>query len=189
MAQVRAVLLLGPAGAGKIAAARRMAEGLPELDRETSLEAAWIWWGARLVEHGIPVTKAPFRAPHHTVSEAGLVGSVGKRLYPGEASLAHGGCLVLDELPEFRRSSVESLGRVLKAGVARFGGADLPARPAIVCATANLCGCGWLGGPRPCVCKPDALVRWTARLLEYCQILGVAEIVPVQYPEVVARTA
>lgn len=179
---MKIVLLLGPAGAGKISAARRMTSEIPDLDHETSLEAAWIHWGARLVEYGVPVVKAPFRAPHYTVSEAGLVGSPGKRVFPGEASLAHGGCLVLDELPEFRRSSLEALSRVLKSGESLLSGAALPSKPALVCATANLCGCGWLGGPRPCICEPESVDRWMARLLNYCDTLGVQEVIPVQYP-------
>jgi magnesium chelatase family protein len=111
---------------------------------------------------------------------------------PGEASLAHGGCLVLDELPEFRKSCVQALACVVRDGESRTvrKGVDatIPSKPALVVACANLCACGWLGSPRPCVCKPDAVERWTARLLELCEILGVTEIVPVQYPDL-ARSA
>lgn len=180
----RIVLLHGALGAGKIITARQMASEL-ELDPQTSLEVTWVYWATRLVEYGVPVTGAPFRAPHHTVSESGLLGDqfgTGK-IRLGEVSLAHGGCLMLDELPEFRRSCVEALGRVLRGGMclAKHGN-KLPAKPALVVACANLCACGWLGSTRPCVCKPDAYGRWQSRLMEYCYLLGVTKVIPVSRP-------
>ncbi len=160
---------------------------LPALEGRTLLEASWIWWGSRLMDSTVGFKAAPFRAPHHTVSEAGLVGGVGKRVMPGEVSLAHGGCLVLDELPEFRKSCVERVGQALRAGEVRLGETALPTRPSLVCATASVCPCGYLGTPRPCVCKGDAIVRWVARMVEYAQLLGVKEILPVLYPAFVER--
>lgn len=181
---MKATLLLGPPGSGKTTLARKMASELPALEGATLVEASWIWWGSRLVDSAVGFSKAPFRAPHHTVSEAGLVGGGWKVARPGEASLAHGGCLFLDEIGEFRRSCVESLARVLKAGESRLLGSCetvIPARPAIVVLASCVCPCGWTGTPRPCVCKADHVVSWTKRLVEYCDMLGVTEIVPMPY--------
>lgn len=178
--QMKIVLLLGPVGSGKVSMARRMASELPEPPADVSLEAAWIRLGSGITGPGLTGAKTPFRAPHHTVSNAGLIGSLGRRVYPGEVSLAHGGCLLLDELPEFRRSCIESAGLALKAGTTVIGDSVVPSRPALVVACSNLCACGMRGGPRPCTCKPDSVVRWTYDLVEYCGLLGVTEIIPVR---------
>lgn len=160
---MRGVLFMGPLGSGKVWSARRMAEALPMRLGEAAVETAWIHYGARLLE-GPPelAMPAPFRAPHHTVSTYGLIGSpVKDGMRPGEVSLAHGGCLLLDELVEFRKDAVRELGRVLKEGKSGF----LPARPALVCATAT---------------PPDEMsrfLRWAERVMEYGELLGLTEIV------------
>lgn len=188
----RRVLLVGPPGSGKIALARRMAAALPAPDHRTAVERAGIL-DAAYASSNEPMDErmlAAFRAPHHTVSEAGLVGGGGTRVRPGEASLAHGGCLVLDEIAEFRRSAIEALGYALRNGVARHirGGHEVvfPARPALVVACANVCPCGRRGteggiARLACTCSPESLARWSARLVEFCDALGITEIVALHY--------
>jgi magnesium chelatase family protein len=165
---MKSILLLGPPGSGKVKLARNMA-----LDLGTV-----------------------FRAPHHTVSEAGLVGIanpiggglahdgqyafVPMRVYPGEATLANDGCLFLDELAEFRRSAVERLGDVLRAGLHRVS-KDIQIRtaPALLVASSNVCPCGMagtMGTMRSCHCTVGQLERWNERLVEYCDLLGIQEI-------------
>jgi magnesium chelatase family protein len=109
----------------------------------------------------------PFRAPHHTVSFAGLVGG-GSPPAAGEVTLAHGGVLFLDELPEFRRDALEALRTPLEEGCVRIGRAtgrlELPARFRLVCAM-NPCPCGYLGHPRvPCRCPPALVDRYRGRV-------------------------
>jgi magnesium chelatase family protein len=177
-----------------------MTEALPPLSEAARVETTWIHYGAGILHtwnHATPMARGVFRAPHHTVSANGLLGSndlvrkvdpktfrptedTYRRLRPGEVSLAHNGCLVLDELPEFRQSCIDSLGHALRWGTIH----GIPACPALVLATSTLCPCGRLGGPSACTCKPDAIARWTDRLLRLCDLLGVTEIVPVAYPSV-----
>jgi len=113
---------------------------------------------------------APFRAPHHTVSVAGLIGGgpVHDMPRPGEVSLAHGGVLLLDEWPEFARGAQQALLHTLDRGTARFertGGTwAYPARPSLVIAVRTPCPCGYLGHPdRACVDSPAAVARWRDR--------------------------
>jgi magnesium chelatase family protein len=162
------LLFVGPPGSGKTLLARLMPTILPALELEEAIECTAIHSvaGTLPAETGI-VTQRPFRAPHHSVSEAGLVGG-GDIPRPGEVSLAHHGVLFLDELAEFRRSAIEALRQPLEDGkvcIARARArAWFPARPLLVAAV-NPCPCGYYGHPRlPCRCSDAVRDRYQARL-------------------------
>jgi magnesium chelatase family protein len=158
------LLLIGPPGSGKLVLARLAAALLPPPDERTIREALALHSVAGLID-GLPTGAPPFRAPHHSVSDAGLVGG-GSMPRPGEVSLAHGGCLVLDELPEFRQRALQCLASVLRAGESRLARSRVlafPARPALVVGLANPCPCGYHGTARPCRCSPARREQYRAR--------------------------
>lgn len=147
--------------------ATRLAGILPPLDETEALEAAAVRSIAGLPVDPARFLERPTRAPHHSASAAALVGG-GPIPRPGEISLAHQGCLFLDELPEFDRRVLETLreplesGRILISRAARQ--AEFPARFQLVAAM-NPCPCGHAGDPSgACRCTPDAIARYTARL-------------------------
>ncbi|MEM9667263.1 MAG: YifB family Mg chelatase-like AAA ATPase, partial [Bacteroidota bacterium] len=162
------LLMIGPPGAGKTMLAKRLPGLLPPLTADEALETMAIRSvvGGLMDPAGLAIQR-PFRAPHHTVSDAGLCGG-GSPPRPGEISLAHHGLLFLDELPEFKRSVLEVLRQPLEAGYIDLcrarSSVRYPARFMLV-ASMNPCPCGHLNDPaRPCVCTPAQVQRYLHRI-------------------------
>jgi magnesium chelatase family protein len=162
------MLMIGPPGGGKTMLARRIPSILPPLTHAEALEVTAVHSVAGLLpsESGLVMVR-PFRAPHHTVSDAGLVGG-GAPPRPGEVSLAHRGVLFLDELAEFRRSAIEALRQPLEDGVLTIARAreraTFPARPMLVAAV-NPCPCGYAGDPGGrCQCGEHRIHAYRAKL-------------------------
>ncbi|HEX7058368.1 MAG TPA: YifB family Mg chelatase-like AAA ATPase [Solirubrobacterales bacterium] len=159
------LLMIGPPGAGKSLAASRLPSILPPLASEEALEVARIASACGRLRGG-PISGRPFRAPHHTISPAGLVGG-GNPPNPGEATQAHRGVLFLDELCEFRRDTLEALRAPLETGrvsISRAGSwRQLPCRFMLVAAS-NPCPCGRGDADPECSCAPIAVQRYQGRL-------------------------
>jgi magnesium chelatase family protein len=161
------LLMVGPPGSGKTLLARRLPGILPRLALDAALEATRIHSAAGTLGSASLLDRPPFRAPHHSTSDAGMAGG-GRPLRPGEISLAHRGVLFLDELPEFRRPVLEALRQPLEEGEIRIarshGSARLPARFQLVAAM-NPCPCGWRGSAaRECRCLEPEIARYRAKL-------------------------
>ncbi|MBX7104631.1 MAG: YifB family Mg chelatase-like AAA ATPase [Gemmataceae bacterium] len=161
-------LMIGPPGTGKTMLARRLPTVLPPLTPDESLETTRIYSAlGRLPAGQALMTTRPFRSPHHTVSDAGMVGG-GHIPTPGEISMAHHGVLFLDELPEFNRKSLEVLRQPLEEGrvtISRaLASSTFPANFILVAAM-NPCPCGFLGSPlRPCKCTPIQVEKYLGKV-------------------------
>ena len=162
------IVMIGPPGSGKTMIARRLSSILPQMGFDEAIETTKIHSIMGMLKHGQPlIATRPFRSPHHTVSDAGLIGG-GQIPRPGEVSLSHNGVLFLDELPEFKRNALEALRQPLEDGSVTISRAitslSYPASLMLVAAM-NPCKCGFYGDPlHQCICTPHHIQSYRSKV-------------------------